>query len=196
MAGRSARLPSALRAARPTLRATRASYRSYSTPPPPPPPSSSRWAPLLGGLAVGGALTYAAISLSTDQPAKGSHTRAKGAERFGTPDDYRAAIAEIRAVLPEDDVSTDESDREVLGGSEWTYGTNYPPSAVAYPGSTEDVQKIMRICAKYRVPVIPYGSGTSLEGHFSAVSRDMRREGGYWGTRGCDDAVEPSGEGG
>lgn len=40
--------------------------------------------------------------------------------------------------------------------------------AVAYPRSTEQVSAIARVCSKYRVPMIPYSGGTSLEGNFSA----------------------------
>ncbi len=163
MAGR-ARLPSVLRAAR-----TRPSFgagRHYSTPPPP--PSGSRWVPLLGGLGAGAALTYAALSLREEREHTHAPNLKRGAERFGSPDDYRRAIAEIRALLPADDVSTDDTDREVHAANEWYYGAQQPPSAVVFPHSTEDVQAIVRVCAKYRVPVIPYGSGTGLEGHFSA----------------------------
>src|SRR5262249_56346050 len=50
--------------------------------------------------------------------------------------------------------------------------------AVVFPQATEDVQDIVRICAKRRVPVIPFGTGTSLEGHINApyggVSIDFR----------------------
>jgi D-lactate dehydrogenase (cytochrome) len=49
---------------------------------------------------------------------------------------------------------------------------------VVFPQATEDVQDIVRICAKLRVPVIPFGTGTSLEGHINApyggVSIDFR----------------------
>lgn len=40
--------------------------------------------------------------------------------------------------------------------------------AVAYPRSTEQVATIARICHEYRVPIIPYSGGSSLEGNFSA----------------------------
>ena len=47
-----------------------------------------------------------------------------------------------------------------------------------FPQSTIDVQDIVRICAAHGVPVIPFGTGTSLEGHvnapFGGVSIDLR----------------------
>ena len=49
-----------------------------------------------------------------------------------------------------------------------TWLTNQAPDAVICPRSTEEVQEIVRICAAHRVPVIPFGTGTSLEGHVNA----------------------------
>jgi len=34
-------------------------------------------------------------------------------------------------------------------------------------GQTEDVQQMVLLCAKFKVPIVPYGHGTSLEGHTS-----------------------------
>jgi D-lactate dehydrogenase (cytochrome) len=63
-------------------------------------------------------------------------------------------------------------------GNTITWIENQPPDAVVYPQSTADVQDIVRICAHERVPVIPFGTGTSLEGHVNApyggVSIDVR----------------------
>ena len=63
-------------------------------------------------------------------------------------------------------------------GNTVTWIENQPPDAVVFPQSTEDVQEIVRICAAHRVPVIPFGTGTSLEGHVNAphggVSIDFR----------------------
>jgi len=39
---------------------------------------------------------------------------------------------------------------------------------VVFPQSTEDVQQIVRICARHDMPVIPFGTGTSFEGHVNA----------------------------
>lgn len=47
------------------------------------------------------------------------------------------------------------------------------PDAVAFPESTEEVQAIVRACAAHGVPVIPYGVGTSLEGHILAIHGGM-----------------------
>jgi D-lactate dehydrogenase (cytochrome) len=43
-----------------------------------------------------------------------------------------------------------------------------PPDAVVMAQNTEDVQDVVRICAKHGVPVIPFGTGTSLEGQVNA----------------------------
>ena len=42
------------------------------------------------------------------------------------------------------------------------------PDAVAFVRSSDDVQEIVRVCAAHRVPIIPFGTGTSLEGHVNA----------------------------
>ena len=63
-------------------------------------------------------------------------------------------------------------------GNTVTWIANQPPDAVVYPQNTEEVQQIVRICAANGVAVIPFGVGTSLEGHVNApiggVSIDFR----------------------
>jgi len=55
-------------------------------------------------------------------------------------------------------------------GEDMTHYDACPPDAVAYPQNTEEVSQIVRLCAAHNIPIIPYGAGTALEGHFLAVS--------------------------
>jgi len=54
-----------------------------------------------------------------------------------------------------------------------------PPEAVCFPLSTEEVAAIVQLCQQYQTPIIPFGAGTSLEGHIFAphggVSVDLSR---------------------
>src|SRR6188768_3166341 len=74
-------------------------------------------------------------------------------------------------------VVTSQAVREQHGNTV-TWIANQPPDAVVFPQSTEEVQQIVRICAENGVAIIPYGVGTSLEGHVNApvggVSIDFR----------------------
>lgn len=65
-------------------------------------------------------------------------------------------------------VTTSRAIREQHGRDE-SYHAPHPPDAVAFPQSTEEVTQIVRMCAENRVPIIPYGVGTSLEGNITAV---------------------------
>ncbi|MEO0546341.1 MAG: FAD-linked oxidase C-terminal domain-containing protein [Pseudomonadota bacterium] len=49
-----------------------------------------------------------------------------------------------------------------------TYIPSQLPDAVIFAESTEEVQDIVRVCAQHKVPVIPFGTGTSLEGGVNA----------------------------
>ena len=92
------------------------------------------------------------------------------------PSAIKAAIADLAAVFG-NRLVTSEAVREQHGHT-LTWIPNQPPDAVVFPQTTEDVQQIVRICARHTVPMIPFGTGTSLEGHvnapFGGVSIDFR----------------------
>jgi len=60
-----------------------------------------------------------------------------------------------------------------------TWQKNQAPDAVIFAESAEDCAEVMRVCAAHRMPLIPFGTGTSLEGHinapFGGVSVDLSR---------------------
>ncbi len=49
-----------------------------------------------------------------------------------------------------------------------TWIENQAPDMVVFPDTTEEVQAIVRLCAAHDVPVVPFGTGTSFEGHVNA----------------------------
>jgi D-lactate dehydrogenase (cytochrome) len=49
-----------------------------------------------------------------------------------------------------------------------TYIPSQLPDAVVFATCIEDVQEVVRVCAEHKVPVIPFGTGTSLEGGVNA----------------------------
>ena len=74
-------------------------------------------------------------------------------------------------------ISTSAALREQHGHTTTWLG-NQPPDAVMFPQATEEVQDVVRLCAAARVPVIAFGTGTSLEGQVNAprggISLDFR----------------------
>ncbi len=76
-------------------------------------------------------------------------------------------IAALRARFGER-LSTAAALREQHGRDE-SYHAPAPPDAVVFARSTEEVAEIVKLCAAHKVPVIPFGTGTSLEGHVAAL---------------------------
>jgi len=49
------------------------------------------------------------------------------------------------------------------------YHESIPPQAIVMPSTTKATSEIAKLCTKYEVPMIPFGTGTSLEGHVAAL---------------------------
>ena len=79
----------------------------------------------------------------------------------------QSVLAELKTLLGER-VSTSAAVREHHGKDE-SYFPYALPDAVVYARTTEEVRDVVNICRRHRVPMIPYGVGTSLEGHILAV---------------------------
>jgi D-lactate dehydrogenase (cytochrome) len=65
--------------------------------------------------------------------------------------------------------STAQAVREQHGRDESAFTTVPPPDAVVFAENTQDVADAVQICARHRVPIIPFGVGSSLEGHLLAI---------------------------
>jgi D-lactate dehydrogenase (cytochrome) len=79
-----------------------------------------------------------------------------------------ASLLEGLRKLLGDRLSVNETERVNHGMDE----SSFPPAApdaVAFLGSTEEASELVRLCAEHDTPVIPFGAGTSLEGHVLAT---------------------------
>src|ERR1700704_3461890 len=99
-------------------------------------------------------------------------------ERSGRrdPKAVKAVVAELAAKFGNRLVTSQAVREQHANTTTWI--ENQPPDAVVFPQTTPDVQDIVRVCAAHRMPVIAFGTGTSLEGHVNApyggVSIDFR----------------------
>jgi D-lactate dehydrogenase (cytochrome) len=82
-------------------------------------------------------------------------------------DSTAAVLEELKALLG-DRATASKGIREHHGKDE-SYFPCAPPDAVVFPESTEEVRDIVNICRRHRTPMIPFGVGTSLEGHVLAI---------------------------
>jgi D-lactate dehydrogenase (cytochrome) len=54
-------------------------------------------------------------------------------------------------------------------GRDASYHPCVPPDAVAFVQSTEEVSEVVKLCARHKVPIIPFGTGTGVEGNVVAL---------------------------
>lgn len=78
--------------------------------------------------------------------------------------------------LQEELIAALDADRVVTGADELRrHGTDegwHPPAApdfVVYPRDSEECAAVVRACRRHRTPIVPFGAGTSLEGHIAAL---------------------------
>ena len=82
----------------------------------------------------------------------------------------QAAWVDFALIVGKENVSSAKEDLETHAGSEWSSYSRKEhevPFCVVYPGTTEEVSKIMKVCHQRKVPVTALSGGTSLEGHFA-----------------------------
>ncbi len=93
----------------------------------------------------------------------------KGAAQASPP--AAGALAQVLEILSArfgERMSTGVAVREQHGRGE-AHMQLHAPDAVVWPRSTAEVSELLALCHQHRVPVIPFGAGSSLEGHVAAV---------------------------
>lgn len=106
-------------------------------------------------------------------------TAATDAQRFSRPSADRVAAGRdaLADLLGADRVVT-SADALAQHGRDESFHPEARPDVVIWPQSTEEAAGIVRIALEHRLPLIPFGAGTSLEGHVAAlaggISVDMR----------------------
>jgi len=78
------------------------------------------------------------------------------------------ALESLKSICGQDNVSTSMSMREHHGHDE-SYHESVMPSAVVFPQNVEQVSEVTKLCNSRRIHVIPFGTGTGLEGGVNAT---------------------------
>ncbi|MCA1060700.1 FAD-binding protein [Rossellomorea aquimaris] len=73
-------------------------------------------------------------------------------------------LDELREVVGSHQVTVNETVLDQHSRDE-SYHTPSPPDVVVFPESSEDVSAIVKVASAHQIPIIPFGLGTSLEGH-------------------------------
>ncbi len=81
---------------------------------------------------------------------------------------YTLAMEELKSLL-RDRLDTSTSVRTHHSQDE-SFHQAALPNAVAFPKSTSEVSEIVRVCMRHHMPIIPFGTGTAMEGGINAYS--------------------------
>ena len=88
-------------------------------------------------------------------------------------------LAELATVLPEGRIVAGGDDLDRHAGGVFTYHAPVSPDAVVYPQRCDEVIEILRFANDHRVPIVPFGQGSSLEAHtlpvHGGISLDLAR---------------------
>jgi D-lactate dehydrogenase (cytochrome) len=86
-------------------------------------------------------------------------------------------IAELKSLLSTRATLTQNPYELIRHGKGESYHPPAAPDLVVCPATLDDVRHIVRFCYGHRIPLIPFGAGTSLEGHvhalYGGISLDM-----------------------
>lgn len=168
-----------------SLRARGVRYASTSRPQPRLMTATAIMATVAG---VAGAAIYTAINPGPVlRSASGGASSAKltlplsdlSLPQYASDADIETAISEIKLIFVHDTpikvvdmaLLVNNTQEELDSHSDTYFNSHHAapderPKYVVYPRSTEEVSEVMKVCHRYRVPVVPTSGRSSLEGHF------------------------------
>lgn len=134
----------------------------------------SNW-PLVGLSFVGIISSYYTLNytkiFNDEKIFEGSITRLNDLKSpvYGSIEDFKTAKEEIIKIVGNDNIATSKS--ELDHHSDTYFNSHHAnddqrPFLIIYPSTTEEVSKIVQVLNKYKIPIIPFSGGTSLEGHY------------------------------
>lgn len=85
---------------------------------------------------------------------------------------FKQTVSEALKEILGDRMTEDDTIRKEHGAG-FSYHASMPPDIVVYPRTTEEVAAVVQVCAKHQTAVIPFGAGTSVEGHVVALERGV-----------------------
>lgn len=132
----------------------------------------------------GSIATYAFFNTRKDNSSNFSTTKLDSLQpiKYGSPAEFQKAFKEIEEYLGSENITVSES--EIESHSDSYYQTHHPspdqrPRLIVYPKNTEEVSGVLKIAHKYKIPIVPFSGGTSLEGQFiasrSGITIDLNR---------------------
>jgi D-lactate dehydrogenase (cytochrome) len=87
-------------------------------------------------------------------------------------------LAELRNIIPDEDRICADGEEVERHGRVFTYHTPRSPDAVVFPKNKAEIVEVVRFANRRGIPVVPYGEGSSLEGHtipvYGGISLDLR----------------------
>lgn len=96
--------------------------------------------------------------------------------QYGNKWDFDLAVEAIRKILPPTAISTTEADIESHTKNNYTVHSpedHQRPRIVVYPTTTDEVSQVVKIAHEYRIPIVPFGGGTSIEGQYISTRRGI-----------------------
>eukprot|EP01035_Chromulina_nebulosa_P036448 gene36448-49096_t len=116
--------------------------------------------------------------ITTSNVGNGESEQSVSQNRPGSDATYDYLLSELKEHLKPDQIDVDIEECK-LRAKPWSsyHRLDTFPRAIVYPETTEDVSFIVKTCNKYRIPIIPFGGGTSIEGQtltpFEGISLDF-----------------------